>query len=310
MSRSRRLLTFHPLLPRPPPRPCPRAIHTHSLAFFASAPPKPPPPTTKNNDINHPIVSVLGPGKARRDNIPIADALALLDASTQDLILLDDKKQPPLCRIVTREGLRPAAAATPAAPLAAGAGGIATTKVRVFTGPRNDQIDLPPSTSVLCIGPTDSERHVMTLSECRSELDRSRFDLVLVNGKGTPPVCRVVDKKLEQEAREEMRKIAKKTTSEGGNAGEKRPALNHKNEIKEHEVNSNISPNDLGVKVKRMLGHLGKGYRVAVTIKEVKGGPNAAEVMGAIANGLKGQAKMVSEDRKGRTVKILYNSLK
>lgn len=105
----------------------------------------------------------------------------------------------------------------------------------------------------------NGEIKAMKLKEAIGSIDQKTHDLILVDSMQTPPICKVVSKKDQYDA-----KKTKKT--------------HQKTVLKELEINTHIGEGDLKVKLNRAIGFLGKGNNVKITLVD-KGEKNIVSMM-------------------------------
>jgi translation initiation factor IF-3 len=264
----------------------------------------------KNEAIKFSKVDVLGPGKLKRGIINLQEALALVDRSAQDLVLVDDTKDPPLCRIVLKESKikknENARKHQSTSSLSKKDGSL----------PRNFDISCP---TVFVTGPGAERPGVMSLEDAMKLVNRATQDLVLVSPNQDPPVCRIVDRVNEQQKQEEIKKTHKgaqraQRTVTGEDEKVSTAKVNHSNEMKEIELKSSISSHDLQIKLRKVQELLKKGYRVQVTVFEAAGtnksGPGSgAQLLDEVIEELKGDGTPLGQPTvAGRKRIIVFKS--
>lgn len=93
-----------------------------------------------------------------------------------------------------------------------------------------------------------TDEGVMTLVEALSLAESREMDLVLINEKAVPPVCRILN--YEKFMYEQSKKPKNKT-----------------NDMKEIKLGPNTSENDLEYRIKHMIEFLQKGHKVKVSLQ-------------------------------------------
>merc|ERR1712003_280377 len=118
----------------------------------------------------------------------------------------------------------------------------------------NEQITFP-TLRVVTPNPKgkDDPLGIMTLEEANAlAKDMGSLDLVLVNGKSDPPVCKIVDYSKYRYMQEKKAKLAKKKSKA--------------NEVKEVKMSYKIDVHDYAVRKKNALKFLNQGNRVKCTV--------------------------------------------
>jgi translation initiation factor IF-3 len=93
-----------------------------------------------------------------------------------------------------------------------------------------------------------SDEGVMTLVDALSLAESREMDLVLINEKAVPAICKIMN--YEKFIYEQSKKPKNKTL-----------------EVKEIKLGPNISENDLEYRVKHMVEFLKKGHRVKISLQ-------------------------------------------
>lgn len=93
-----------------------------------------------------------------------------------------------------------------------------------------------------------TDEGVMTLVEALSLAESREMDLVLINEKAVPPVCRILN--YEKFIYEQSKKPKNKT-----------------HDMKEIKLGPNTSENDLKYRIKHMIEFLQKGHKIKVSLQ-------------------------------------------
>ena len=164
----------------------------------------------------------------------------------------------------------------------------------------NEQIK---ASHVLVIGPNGEQVGVKSLKDALTLASYANLDLVLMNGNGNPPVCKVMDyNKYRYEKNKKEKEALKRQKANAS-------------ETKEFRLSSVIDVGDFETKVKQVTKYLQKGDKIKVTIR-FKGRQMAhtelgQEVMDRFAERLK-DISDVSEkpNLDGRTMTMLLTPKK
>lgn len=137
---------------------------------------------------------------------------------------------------------------------------------------------IPYPTITLVDPSTSSLLPPAQLGDILLQLDRSRFSIVLVDGKKEVPVCRIVDKKAEYEKAASKKAAARAASAEAEGAGDKQPTAKAKaGPPKEVHLSWGVTAHDLSHKLGRARDFLAKGSKVVVVLKDKKGVSKAAQ---------------------------------
>lgn len=108
---------------------------------------------------------------------------------------------------------------------------------------------------VLVIGPKGEQLGVKTKEDALVLADYAGFDLVLINEKSDPPVCKLMDyKKFKYEKKKKQKENDKK---------QRETNL----EVKEYRLSVNIDIHDFDTKVRNASKYLEKGNKVKASIR-------------------------------------------
>ncbi len=108
---------------------------------------------------------------------------------------------------------------------------------------------------VLVIGPSGEQLGVKTKEDALTLAEYAGFDLVLINDKANPPVCKLIDyNKFKYEKRKKLKESQKKQKE-----------VNF--EVKEFRLSVKIDTHDFDTKTRKATKHLQKGNKVKVTIR-------------------------------------------
>ncbi|KAJ3407407.1 hypothetical protein HDU80_008835 [Chytriomyces hyalinus] len=251
------------------------------------------------NTIPYETVQVIGVGPKAKSSGPVsiqaAHDMAKQAGSAYQLVLADANKVPPLCRIVLAlDTATILAAAAQAQKLLSvpdehrNVGLLALTKeVRVIsqTGsavgvmPTQDALKLlKKGQDLILVGALPSATSTSTESSNAESAKPSADETKERKMKlPQPPACKIVDLfelaeavELGKRAYRASRHAAAPTSSTSDpTPGPAAPApKNHKNQVKDIEVKSHITPNDLKIKMKKCAELLRKGYSVQIKLNE------------------------------------------
>ena len=116
----------------------------------------------------------------------------------------------------------------------------------------NENVRFP---EVLLIGPNGEQLGVKTLKDALTLSSYAGFDLVLINPKGNPPVCKVMDyNKFKYENKKKAKENIKKQRSANL-------------DIKEYRLSVAIDIHDFNTRVKNSKKKKKKGHRVKASIR-------------------------------------------
>ena len=116
----------------------------------------------------------------------------------------------------------------------------------------NDQIR---AKEVMVIGPNGEQLGVKPIDDAKTLASYSGFDLVLINQKSTPPVCKIMDyNKFKYENKKRIKENQKKQRSANL-------------DMKEYRLSVNIDIHDFDTRVRNATKYLEKGHKVKVSIR-------------------------------------------
>lgn len=108
---------------------------------------------------------------------------------------------------------------------------------------------------VLVIGPSGEQLGIKPIKDALTLASYAGFDLVLINPKGTPPVCKIMDyNRFKYETKKKQKENVKK---------QREANL----EIKEYRLSVSIDVHDFNTRVKNASKYLSKGHKVKVSIR-------------------------------------------
>ena len=108
---------------------------------------------------------------------------------------------------------------------------------------------------VMVIGPNGEQLGVKSLKDALTLSSYAGFDLVLINPKGNPPVCKVMDyNKFKYENKKKAKENIKKQRSANL-------------DLKEYRLSVAIDIHDFNTRVKNSTKYLEKGHRVKASIR-------------------------------------------
>ncbi|KAJ3233194.1 hypothetical protein HDU81_002396 [Chytriomyces hyalinus] len=253
--------------------------------------------TASANTIPYETVQVIGVGPKAKSSGPIsiqaAHDMVKQAGSAYQLVLADASKVPPLCRIVLAlDTATILAAAAQAQKLLSvpdehrNVGLLAVTQeVRVIsqTGsvvgvmPTQDALNLlKKGQDLILVGalPSATSTEPSNAQSAKPSADETKERKVKLP---QPPACKIVELaelaeavELGKRAYRASRHAAAPTSSTSDSTpGPAAPApKNHKNQVKDIEVKSHITPNDLIIKMKKCAELLRKGYSVQIKLNE------------------------------------------
>ena len=116
----------------------------------------------------------------------------------------------------------------------------------------NDQIR---AKEVMVIGPNGEQLGVKPIEDAKTLANFAGFDLVLINEKGTPPVCKIMDyNKFKYENKKRLKENQKKQRESNL-------------EVKEYRLSVTIDVHDFDTRVRNASKYLEKGHKVKVSIR-------------------------------------------
>lgn len=108
---------------------------------------------------------------------------------------------------------------------------------------------------VRVIGPKGEDLGIKQLKDAQTLSNAAGFDLVLMNPKGNPPVCRIMDyNKYKYENKKRIKENIKKQRSSNL-------------ELKEYRLSVSIDIHDFNTRVKNSRKYLEKGHKVKASIR-------------------------------------------
>ena len=108
---------------------------------------------------------------------------------------------------------------------------------------------------VMVIGPKGEQLGVKKLADALTLSNYAGFDLVLINPKGNPPVCKIMDyNKFKYENKKRAKENIKKQRSANL-------------ELKEYRLSVSIDVHDFDTRVRNSKKYLEKGHRVKASIR-------------------------------------------
>ncbi len=116
----------------------------------------------------------------------------------------------------------------------------------------NDQIR---AKEVMVIGPNGEQLGIKPIEDAKTLANFAGFDLVLINEKGTPPVCKIMDyNKFKYENKKRLKENQKKQRESNL-------------EVKEYRLSVTIDVHDFDTRVRNASKYLEKGHKVKVSIR-------------------------------------------
>ena len=161
----------------------------------------------------------------------------------------------------------------------------------------NDQIRRP---RVQLIDVDGNNLGVVVISEARRMADEALLDLVEINGKVDPPICKIVDYgKLKYERSKKEQQARKKQ---------------HSQKIKEVRFSLSIEENDLQTKINQIRKFLGEGNKVQANVnfkgREVAFKNRGREIIDTVITALTEVAKLEGEvSMDGKTMSAVFVTL-
>ena len=108
---------------------------------------------------------------------------------------------------------------------------------------------------VMVIGPKGEQLGIKKLNDALTLAQYAGFDLVLINPKGNPPVCKIMDyNKFKYENKKRAKENIKKQRSTNL-------------EMKEYRLSVSIDVHDFDTRVRNSKKYLEKGHRVKASIR-------------------------------------------
>jgi len=116
----------------------------------------------------------------------------------------------------------------------------------------NDQIR---AREVMVIGPNGEQLGTKLIKDARTLAEYAGFDLVLINPKATPPVCKIMDyNKYKYQIKKKKKENMKKQRE-------------NNLEMKEYKLSVTIDVHDFNTRVKHAKAYLEKGHRIKASIR-------------------------------------------
>ncbi|KAJ3117031.1 Platinum sensitivity protein, partial [Physocladia obscura] len=259
----------------------------------------------RNEAIQYSSVQVIGPGKTKHGVLQIREARQLAAEELMDLILVDETTTPPTCRLVISPTL------------SAKISSQASTASKLLDSPKNKEIiELGHSTVLLVLNTTTAKpdeyapekqqtvKHLSTFEALA--LRRQDEDLILLQvqtGKASDTthtneklvdgttvestkehdsrpvaVCKIYSRKELLEAVQKGKRVFKSAAKTPVAATSMSAPVKIKNEVKDVEIKTAISPHDFEIKLKKVVELLKKGYGVQLKIREPKKGVAGAKI--------------------------------
>lgn len=108
---------------------------------------------------------------------------------------------------------------------------------------------------VMIIGPNGEQLGIKSIEDALVLANYAGFDLVLINPKGTPPVCKIMDyNKFKYENKKKTKENFKKQRSSNL-------------ELKEYRLSVTIDKHDFDTKTRNALNYLVKGHKIRAFIR-------------------------------------------
>lgn len=116
----------------------------------------------------------------------------------------------------------------------------------------NDQIR---AREVMVIGPNGEQLGIKPIADAKTLAGYAGFDLVLINDKATPPVCKIMDyNKYKYENKKRLKENQKKQRESNL-------------EMKEYRLSVTIDVHDFDTRVRNASKYLEKGHKIKVSIR-------------------------------------------
>lgn len=107
----------------------------------------------------------------------------------------------------------------------------------------------------MVIGPNGEQLGVKPIKDALTLASYAGFDLVLMNPKGTPPVCKIMDyNRYKYESKKKQKENLKKQRESNL-------------EMKEYRLSVNIDVHDFNTRVNNATKYLKKGHKIKVSIR-------------------------------------------
>lgn len=107
----------------------------------------------------------------------------------------------------------------------------------------------------MLIGPNGEQLGIKKINDAQTLANYSGFDLVLINPKGTPPVCKIMDyNKHKYETQKKQKENMKK---------QRETNL----EMKEYRFSVTIDIHDFNTRVRNAMEYLKKGHKIKASLK-------------------------------------------
>ena len=108
---------------------------------------------------------------------------------------------------------------------------------------------------VMVIGPNGEQLGIKTTEDALTLANYAGYDLVLINPKNTPPVCKIMDyNKYKYEIKKKQKENMKKQRE-------------NNLDIKEYRLSVNIDKHDFDTRVRNARKSLEKGHKIKATIR-------------------------------------------
>ena len=108
---------------------------------------------------------------------------------------------------------------------------------------------------VMVIGPNGEQLGIKSIEDARTLASYSGFDLVLINQKSTPQVCKIMDyNKFKYENKKKQKENQKKQRVSNL-------------DVKEYRLSVNIDVHDFDTRVRNASKYLEKGHKIKVSVR-------------------------------------------
>lgn len=107
----------------------------------------------------------------------------------------------------------------------------------------------------MVVGPNGEQLGIKAIKDALTLASYAGFDLVLINPKGVPPVCKIMDY---NKHKYEMKKKSKENLKK---------QREHNLELKEYRLSVTIDVHDFNTRVRNAKKHLEKGHKIKASVR-------------------------------------------
>lgn len=240
---------------------------------------KPTPTNTpKNKEIPYDNVTIISATGENLGVHPLSKALFLFDKKTHDLLLVNTRSTPPICRITPHTTEKK------------------DSQPHFIKPPKNDKI---PHDKIIAKSESNELLGTYSLEDALKLFNHKTHDLILSSPPASStdlPICHIVSHEYQQK-----QKAAARANKHP------KPNKNSKTTLKELKVSSNISTHDLEIKLAKARELLEHKHQVRFTIEDKRNG-KSRELFKLIVEGVKDDGTLMGEPTgKGRELLATFS---